>query len=85
MAQWPFVGPWSLFQFLDPIESRQDSLDGGSSRRTSILYTSEIRKVIKFVSLTVGNLKVWYTKVANHIRAMCLQTHTMGLHRLLQG
>jgi hypothetical protein len=22
------VGPWPLFQFLDPIDSRQDSLDG---------------------------------------------------------
>jgi hypothetical protein len=24
----PFAGPWPLFQFLDPIHSRQDSLDG---------------------------------------------------------
>jgi hypothetical protein len=28
MALQPFVGPWTLFQFLDPIHSRQDSLDG---------------------------------------------------------
>jgi hypothetical protein len=26
--------PWPLFQFLDPIHSRQDSLDGESARRT---------------------------------------------------
>jgi hypothetical protein len=25
----PFVGPWTLFQFLNPIHSRQDSLDWG--------------------------------------------------------
>jgi hypothetical protein len=35
----PFVGPWPLFQFLNPIHSRQDSLDGGSARRkASTLY-----------------------------------------------
>jgi hypothetical protein len=28
MATQPFVGPWPLFQFLDPINGRQDSLDG---------------------------------------------------------
>jgi hypothetical protein len=28
MALQPFVGPWPLFQFLEPIHSRQDSLDG---------------------------------------------------------
>jgi hypothetical protein len=30
MALQPFVGPWSLFQFLNPIHSRKDFLDGGS-------------------------------------------------------
>jgi hypothetical protein len=29
----PFVGPWPLFQFLDPIHSRSVVLDGGSARR----------------------------------------------------
>jgi hypothetical protein len=29
----PFVGPWPLFKFLDPIHSCYDYLDGGSSRR----------------------------------------------------
>jgi hypothetical protein len=28
MALQPFVGPWPLFQLLDPMHSRQDSLDG---------------------------------------------------------
>jgi hypothetical protein len=32
------VGPWSLFQFLDPIHSRKDSLDGGSARRKASTY-----------------------------------------------
>jgi hypothetical protein len=31
----PFVGPWPLFQFLDP----QDSLDGGSVHRKAATYT----------------------------------------------
>jgi hypothetical protein len=35
----PFVGPWPLFQFFDPIYSRQDSLDGGSARRKVSTYT----------------------------------------------
>jgi hypothetical protein len=29
MALQPFLGPWSLFQFPNPIRHRQDSLDGG--------------------------------------------------------
>jgi hypothetical protein len=32
MALQPFE-PWPLFQFLNPICSQQDSLDGGSARR----------------------------------------------------
>jgi hypothetical protein len=39
MAVQPFVGPWPLFQFLDPIHSRQDSLDGGSYRCKASTYT----------------------------------------------
>jgi hypothetical protein len=35
----PFVGPWPLFQFLDPVHSRQDSLDGESARRKTATYT----------------------------------------------
>jgi hypothetical protein len=34
----PF-GPWMLFQFLNSIHSRQDSLDGGSARRKAAIYT----------------------------------------------
>jgi hypothetical protein len=37
------VGPGSLFQFLDPIHSRQDSLDGRSDRRKSSTYTQKNR------------------------------------------
>jgi hypothetical protein len=33
------VGPWPPFQFLNPIHSRQDSLDGGSARRRAATYT----------------------------------------------
>jgi hypothetical protein len=38
MALQPFVEPWPLFQFLNPIHSRQDSLDGGSARRKAATY-----------------------------------------------
>jgi hypothetical protein len=46
MALQHYVGPWPLFQFLDPIHSRWDSLDGGSARRknnTDIHALSGIR------------------------------------------
>jgi hypothetical protein len=39
MALQSFVGPWPLFQFLSPIHSRLDSLDGGSDRRKAATYT----------------------------------------------
>jgi hypothetical protein len=39
MALKPYVGSWLLFQFLDPIHSRQDSLDGGSAGRKAATYT----------------------------------------------
>jgi hypothetical protein len=35
----PFVDPWPLFQFRNPIHSRYDSLDGGSARRKAATYT----------------------------------------------
>jgi hypothetical protein len=38
MALQPF-GPWPLFQFLNPIYSRQDYSDGGSVRRKAATYT----------------------------------------------
>jgi hypothetical protein len=39
MALQPFVGPWQLFQFLDPMYSSYDSLNGGSGRRKASTYT----------------------------------------------
>jgi hypothetical protein len=37
-----FIGPWPLsFQFLDPLHSWQDSLDGGSARRKAATYTGK--------------------------------------------
>jgi hypothetical protein len=38
MALQPFVRPWSLFQFLNPIHSRYDSLEGGSARLKASIY-----------------------------------------------
>jgi hypothetical protein len=35
----PFVAPWPHFKFLNPIHSRQDSVDGGSARRKAATYT----------------------------------------------
>jgi hypothetical protein len=38
----PFLGPWPLFQLLDPIHSRYDSSDGRSARRQGLyLHTEE--------------------------------------------
>jgi hypothetical protein len=34
-----FVGPWPLFQLLDPVPSRSDFLGGGSARRKATTYT----------------------------------------------
>jgi hypothetical protein len=39
MALQPFFGPWLLFQFLGPIHSQYDSLDGVSARRKASIYT----------------------------------------------
>jgi hypothetical protein len=44
MALQPFVGHWPLFQFLDPILSRYDPLDGGSACRKASTYTQKIIK-----------------------------------------
>jgi hypothetical protein len=32
-------GPWPLFQFLNPLYSRMDSLDGGSASRKAVTHT----------------------------------------------
>jgi phosphatidylglycerophosphate synthase len=39
MALQSFVWAWPLFQFLDPLHSWWDSLDGGSARRKAATYT----------------------------------------------
>jgi hypothetical protein len=39
MALQLFIGPWPLSQFLDPIHSLLESLDGGSVRRKAVTYT----------------------------------------------
>jgi hypothetical protein len=41
MALQPGVGPWPIFQFLNPVHSRQDSLEGGSAHRKAITYTQD--------------------------------------------
>jgi hypothetical protein len=41
MTLQPFVRPWPLFQFRNPIHSRQDSLDGESARRKAATYTQD--------------------------------------------
>jgi hypothetical protein len=40
----PFVGPWPLFQFLDPVHSQQDSLDGGISPSQGLYLHTEQHK-----------------------------------------
>jgi hypothetical protein len=44
MALQSFVGPWPLFQFLNPTHSRQDSLDGGTVLRKAATYTQNKTK-----------------------------------------
>jgi hypothetical protein len=43
MALQPFVGPWSLIQFLNPIHSRYESLGGGSARGKASICTQNKR------------------------------------------
>jgi hypothetical protein len=43
VALLPFVGTWTSFKFINPIHSRQDSLDGGSARRKASTYTQKKR------------------------------------------
>ena len=38
----PFVGPWPLFQFLIPVNSRQGSSDGGSALRKEIKQIEDL-------------------------------------------
>jgi hypothetical protein len=38
MALQPFVGHWPLFQFIDPMHSQYDFLDGGSACRKAATY-----------------------------------------------
>jgi hypothetical protein len=40
-----FLGPWPLFQFRDPIHSRQDSLDGGSARCKAVTYAEHKQRI----------------------------------------
>jgi hypothetical protein len=37
----PFVGPWPLCQFRNPVHSQYDSLDGGSARRKASTFTQD--------------------------------------------
>jgi hypothetical protein len=47
MALQPFVGPCQLFQFLDPIHGRYDSLDEGSPSQRLYLHTGQQKQIIK--------------------------------------
>jgi hypothetical protein len=40
----PFIGPWPIFQFLNPIHSRWDSSDGGLARRKAATYTEQTHR-----------------------------------------
>jgi hypothetical protein len=41
MAVQPFVGPWPICHFHNPIQSRYDSLDGGWACRKAATYTQD--------------------------------------------
>jgi hypothetical protein len=47
MAVQPFA-PWLSFQFLNRVQSRQDSLDGGAACRKATIYTLFISFVVYF-------------------------------------
>jgi hypothetical protein len=41
LAVKPFVGPWPLFEFRNPIHSQKDSLGSGSASRKAAAYTQD--------------------------------------------
>jgi hypothetical protein len=45
MALQPFVRPWPLFQFLDLLHCRWNSLDGGSGRHKAATCTQDSTNV----------------------------------------
>jgi hypothetical protein len=47
LAPQAFVVPWPLFQFLGPIHSLQESLDGGSAHRKASTYTRDSTNTVK--------------------------------------
>jgi hypothetical protein len=49
MALQPCVGPWTLFQFFNPIHGPQDSLDRGSARLKASTYTQDNTNRIRAV------------------------------------
>jgi hypothetical protein len=53
MALQPLAGPWPLFQFVDPIYTRQDSLDGGN------IY----KRILDIYAYEFGISKITWTPV----------------------
>jgi hypothetical protein len=53
MAVQPYVGPCPLFQFRDPVHSRQDSLDGGISPSQGRYLHTEQHKQNKYKHISI--------------------------------
>jgi hypothetical protein len=58
----PSVGPWPLYQFLNPILSRQDFLDEGSARRKAFTYTQKETKRINAHSTDIHAMSQFWTQ-----------------------
>jgi hypothetical protein len=51
----PFVGPWALFQFLDSIHSKEDSLDWVSPRRKAATYKQNTNTELTYTDIHALN------------------------------
>jgi hypothetical protein len=61
VAVQPFVGPWPLFQFLDLLYGRYDSLDGESARRKAATCIHDSTKQHKRTETSIPEVGIELT------------------------
>jgi hypothetical protein len=74
MVLQPSVRPRPLFQFRNPIDVRQDSLDGGSARRKADPYTQDRTNTDKRTETTDIHVSDRAAAVIDNIRLTVLQS-----------
>jgi hypothetical protein len=75
MALQPIVGPWPLFQFLDPVYSR---LDGGSASFKASAYSEQHQHRIKAHNTDIhalGEIRTHDPSVRAIEDSLCLRPH----------